>query len=158
MEWVVYILECGDSTLYVGVTNDLENRLAAHVAGKGARYTRGRAPLRVIHVEQAASRGEAQSREAAIRKLSRRKKLALATARHGDPRAPFLVERLDDPQDAWVLLQRGVARARNPATLEAAETDLGRAVALYGNTPSAPELVEARRALAGVRQQLRHSR
>jgi tetratricopeptide (TPR) repeat protein len=84
--------------------------------------------------------------------------LALATARHGDPRAPFLVERLDDPQDAWVLLQRGVARARNPATLEAAETDLGRAVALYGNTPSAPELVEARRALAGVRQQLRHSR
>ena len=84
--------------------------------------------------------------------------LALATARHGDPRAPFLVERLEEPQDAWALLRRGEERAKNPATLEAAETDLGRAVALYGITPSGPERLEAKRALAGVRQQLRHQR
>jgi predicted GIY-YIG superfamily endonuclease len=75
--WVVYILECADGTLYVGVTNDLERRVAAHAAGKGARYTRGRSPLRVVHVEAAPTRGDAQRREAAIRRLSREAKRAL---------------------------------------------------------------------------------
>lgn len=67
--WVVYILRCGDGTLYTGITNDLDRRIAAHAAGKGARYTRGRAPLRVIHVEPAESKGEALRREAAIKRL-----------------------------------------------------------------------------------------
>lgn len=77
MGWFVYILECADRTLYVGVTNDVEKRVAAHASGKGARYTRGRSPLVVRHVEEAPTRGDAQKREAAIRKLSREKKLAL---------------------------------------------------------------------------------
>ena len=77
VEWVVYILECADRSLYVGVTNDLEKRVAAHTCGKGARYTRGRAPLVVRYVEEAATRGEAQRREAAIRRMTRSAKLAL---------------------------------------------------------------------------------
>ena len=77
MGWFVYILECSDRTLYVGVTNDVAKRVAAHECGKGARYTRGRAPLVVRHVEEVATRADAQKREAAIRKLSRAKKLAL---------------------------------------------------------------------------------
>ncbi len=87
MPWVVYVLECADRTLYVGVTNDLEKRLAAHEAGKGARYTRGRSPLRVRYTEEAPSRGEAQKREAAIRRLSRRAKLLLvgSTSRPASP-------------------------------------------------------------------------
>jgi putative endonuclease len=77
VSWLVYILECSDRSLYVGVTNDLEKRVAAHESGKGARYTRGRSPLVVRHVEEAPSRAAAQKREAAIRRLSRRQKLAL---------------------------------------------------------------------------------
>jgi predicted GIY-YIG superfamily endonuclease len=75
--WLVYVLECADRTLYVGVTNDLSKRLKAHREGKGARYTRGRAPLVVRYTEAAAGRGAALAREAAIRKLSRERKLAL---------------------------------------------------------------------------------
>ena len=77
MGWFVYILECADRSLYVGVTNDVAKRLAAHESGKGARYTRGRAPLVVRHVEDAPTRADAQKREAAIRRLTRAKKLAL---------------------------------------------------------------------------------
>jgi putative endonuclease len=81
VRWLVYILECGDRSLYVGVTNDLEKRLAAHQSGKGARYTRGRGPLVVRYVEKAATRAAAQSREAAIRKLGRAGKEALCARR-----------------------------------------------------------------------------
>jgi putative endonuclease len=77
VRWVVYILECGDGTLYVGVTNDLEKRVAAHASGKGARYTRGRAPLSVRYVEDAGTRSDALKREAAIRRMTRTAKLAL---------------------------------------------------------------------------------
>lgn len=80
MPWLVYILECADKTLYVGVTNDLEKRVAAHASGKGARYTRGRAPLVVRYTEEAPTRADAQKREHAIRRLSREKKLALCAA------------------------------------------------------------------------------
>ena len=78
--WVVYLLECGDRSLYVGVTNDLGRRLAAHASGRGARYTRGRGPLVLRWSEPAAGKSQALSREAAIRKLSRREKLALIGA------------------------------------------------------------------------------
>jgi predicted GIY-YIG superfamily endonuclease len=78
--WLVYVLECRDRTLYTGVTNDLDRRLEAHAKGRGARYTRGRAPFVVRYVESMPSKGAALSREAAIKKLSRRRKLALAEA------------------------------------------------------------------------------
>lgn len=69
--WFTYLLECADGTYYCGITNDLAGRLAAHNAGKGARYTRGRGPCRVVHVERFPSKGDALRREAAIKKLER---------------------------------------------------------------------------------------
>ncbi len=52
LKWTLYILECADGSLYTGITNDIEKRLAAHIAGKGAKYTRGRAPLKLVHSEK----------------------------------------------------------------------------------------------------------
>ena len=75
--WVLYILKCSDQTLYTGITNNLENRLLAHQMGKGAKYTRGRTPLDLIHAENFHSRSDAAKREAAIKKLSRANKLKL---------------------------------------------------------------------------------
>lgn len=77
VRWCVYLLRCGDGTLYAGVTNDLERRLAAHRAGRGARYTRGRGPLEVVHTESKRTRSAALRREAALKRLKRVEKLAL---------------------------------------------------------------------------------
>jgi putative endonuclease len=88
VRWLVYLLRCADGTLYCGMTNDLERRLAAHRAGRGARYTRGRAPLELLHVERARGRGDALRREAAWKRLPRIEKLrriAVATAAAGAP-------------------------------------------------------------------------
>ena len=76
MRWCVYLIRCGDGTLYAGITNDLDKRLAAHRAGRGARYTRGRGPLEVVHVEKKRTRSAALRREAAIKRLKRHEKLA----------------------------------------------------------------------------------
>jgi putative endonuclease len=78
--WIVYILRCGDGSLYTGVTNNLARRLLRHRAGKGGAYTRSRLPVRLVYTERRASRGAAQSREAAIKRLPRVAKLALARA------------------------------------------------------------------------------
>jgi predicted GIY-YIG superfamily endonuclease len=48
VHWIVYILECADGSLYTGITKDLDRRLAEHAAGKGARYTTGRGPFRLV--------------------------------------------------------------------------------------------------------------
>lgn len=77
MDWTVYILECADGTLYCGVTNNLERRLSQHNAGKGAKYTMRRSPVRVVYHEPAADRSASQKREAAIKKLTRLQKLDL---------------------------------------------------------------------------------
>ena len=77
MRWCVYLLRCGDGTLYAGITNDLEKRVAAHRAGRGARYTRGRGPLQVVHIEAKRTRSAALRREAALKQLDRAQKLAL---------------------------------------------------------------------------------
>ncbi len=73
----VYILECGDGTLYTGWTTDLKRRLSEHNAGKGAKYTRSRRPVRLRYYEEFATKEEAMRREAAIKRLSRRDKLNL---------------------------------------------------------------------------------
>ena len=73
-----YILLCADGTLYTGWTNDLQKRLAAHNAGRGAKYTRGRRPVTLLYSEECASKREAMSREAAIKKLSHERKLLLS--------------------------------------------------------------------------------
>jgi putative endonuclease len=76
--YLVYILECADGSLYTGITNDLEKRLIAHNSGKnGARYTRGRRPVRLVYSEGCKDRGDALKREAVLKKLSRAEKLRL---------------------------------------------------------------------------------
>ena len=59
MSWTVYILECADSSLYTGITTDLVRRIAEHEMGKGARYTHGRGPFRLVHQELHKNREEA---------------------------------------------------------------------------------------------------
>jgi putative endonuclease len=75
--WHVYLLRCGDGTLYAGATNDLSARLVRHAAGKGARYTRSRLPVELAWSVRVRDRGSALRREAAVKKLSRAEKLAL---------------------------------------------------------------------------------
>ena len=77
MPWTVYMLECADKTLYTGITNDLGRRMAEHAEGKGARYTKGRGPFRLVYQETCAGRAEASRREIAIKSLHRAKKLRL---------------------------------------------------------------------------------
>ena len=77
MNWVVYVLECADKSLYTGITTNLERRLAEHAAGKGAKYTQGRGPFRLVYRETCQGRAEASRRETAIKLLARGKKLQL---------------------------------------------------------------------------------
>ncbi len=75
--WFVYLLRCGDGTLYAGITNDLKARLAAHRSGRGAKYTRGRGPLEIVHVERRRGKAAALRREHALKRMRRAEKLAL---------------------------------------------------------------------------------
>jgi len=75
--WCVYMLECADGSLYTGMTNDLEQRLASHQEGKGAKYTRARLPVKLVYHEPANNRSAAARREYQIKKLSAAKKRAL---------------------------------------------------------------------------------
>lgn len=78
MSWTVYLLRCGDGSLYTGITNNLARRLARHRAGTASAYTRSRRPLRLVYEEDQPSRSAALRREAAVKRLPRRAKLALA--------------------------------------------------------------------------------
>ena len=75
--WQVYILRCGDGSLYTGISNDLSKRIQAHNEKRGARYTRARLPVTLVFQEEADSRSLASQREIAIKKLTRAQKLAL---------------------------------------------------------------------------------
>lgn len=75
--WVCYLLRCADDTLYCGITNDLEKRIAAHNSGTAAKYTRSRGPVVLVFVEPCADRSSASKRELSIKQLSRLQKLAL---------------------------------------------------------------------------------
>jgi len=77
MTWSVYLLRCGDGTLYCGIALDVEARLKQHQEGKGAKYTRGRGPLKLVYREACDSKAEALRRECQIKQLPRRRKLAL---------------------------------------------------------------------------------
>ena len=76
-QWCVYILECGDGSLYTGITDDLPRRIKAHEAGKGAKYTRGRGPLKLRYKELLQSHSDALRREHQIKALKRMDKLRL---------------------------------------------------------------------------------
>mgnify|MGYP002355942901 CR=1 FL=1 len=73
------MLECIDGSFYTGWTTDLANRLGAHNAGRGAKYTRSRLPVRLVYSENFSEKGDALRRECAIKKLSRSEKLSLIT-------------------------------------------------------------------------------
>ena len=75
--WYLYILRCRDGSLYTGITDDVQRRLAAHRAGKGAKYTRGRGPLELVHSEICGSHSDALKRELAIKALTKTEKLKL---------------------------------------------------------------------------------
>ena len=70
----VYVLECADGTFYTGYTTDVERRVAEHDSGEGAKYTRGRTPVDLVHAEGFASRSAAMAREHEVKALSRRQK------------------------------------------------------------------------------------
>ena len=72
--WYLYILRCGDDTLYTGITTDVQRRLADHRAGKGAKYTRGRAPLELVYEENCGTHSDALKRELAVKALPRAEK------------------------------------------------------------------------------------
>ena len=75
--WYLYILRCGDGSLYTGITTDVPRRLEAHRQGKGAKYTRGRAPLILCYQEKCGTHSEALKRELAVKALTRAEKEAL---------------------------------------------------------------------------------
>jgi putative endonuclease len=77
----VYIVRCADNTLYTGWAVDVERRVKAHNAGRGARYTRMHGPVELVYTEEVLTRGDALRRERAIKRFPRAKKLALCAAR-----------------------------------------------------------------------------
>ena len=75
--WYLYILRCGDGSLYTGITTDVEKRLEAHRLGRGAKYTRGRGPLKLVYKEACGDHSAALRREIEIKDLTREEKLKL---------------------------------------------------------------------------------
>ena len=77
MKNVTNILKCSDNSLYTGWTNDIKHRLKMHNEGKGAKYTRGRGPVELVYLEEFDTKQEAMSKEAKIKRLTRKEKLLL---------------------------------------------------------------------------------
>lgn len=75
--WKLYILRCGDGSLYTGITTDVEKRLEVHRSGKGAKYTRGRGPLELVYSEECGDHSAALRRELEIKALPREEKKKL---------------------------------------------------------------------------------
>lgn len=77
MSWTVYMLKCGDGSLYTGITTDMARRLAEHQSGNGAKYTRARLPVELVYTEPQETQGTATKREMEIKTWSRAEKRAL---------------------------------------------------------------------------------
>lgn len=86
--WQVYIILCDDNSLYTGITTDVARRFRQHLAGRGAKYFRGRKPLQVVYQETGHSRSSAAGREALIKAMNRTDKVKLVSA--GTDNAQFL--------------------------------------------------------------------
>jgi putative endonuclease len=78
--WWVYVVRCADGTLYTGASTDPDRRLAQHNAGTASKYTRSRRPVALVYRERRRGRSDALKREAALKALPRRAKLALLGA------------------------------------------------------------------------------
>ena len=74
-EWIVYLAQCSDDSLYCGITNNLENRLAAHNSGRGAKYTRSRRPVTVVGVSSKMIKSDALKLEYRVKRVPAEKKL-----------------------------------------------------------------------------------
>lgn len=72
-----YIIECRDKSLYTGWTTDIGKRIAAHNAGKGAKYTKSRRPVKLLYIEEHETKSDAMKREYAIKRMTRQEKLAM---------------------------------------------------------------------------------
>lgn len=72
--WKLYMLRCGDGSIYTGIAVDVQQRLTMHRSGKGAKYTRGRGPLELCYVEECGTHSDALKRELAVKALSRQEK------------------------------------------------------------------------------------
>lgn len=79
--WFVYLLRCGDGSLYCGIARDVEARIATHASGKGARYTRGRGPFEKLATRRCVSHGDALRLELAVKRLPRAEKERLVDTR-----------------------------------------------------------------------------
>ena len=75
--WIVYIIRCQDQSLYIGITTNLKKRLEKHQSGKGAKYTRGRGPFKLVYTESYPNRSQATKREYSLKNLSHSKKMYL---------------------------------------------------------------------------------
>ena len=87
-QWVVYLVQCSDKSLYCGITNDLENRLAAHNSGKGAKYTRSRRPVTLVGTSSEMTKSDALKLEYRVKQVPSNKKeveLTKKDDRQGDP-------------------------------------------------------------------------
>ncbi|MEY4730684.1 MAG: hypothetical protein RL020_1842 [Pseudomonadota bacterium] len=80
MSWWCYILQCADGTLYTGITNDFDKRMAAHNAGTASKYTRVRLPITPVYREASENRSVASKREAQIKRLTRQQKIDLISS------------------------------------------------------------------------------
>lgn len=76
-----YIVQCSDGSLYTGWTNDLEKRIKAHNAGKGAKYTKSRRPVVLVYYEEFSTKEEAMHREWEIKRMSRQQKMKMIGSR-----------------------------------------------------------------------------
>jgi len=119
MDWV-YMLECGDGSLYTGWTNDLARRLAAHQSGRGAKYTRGRAPVRLVYAEQCTDKSAALRREAAVKALPRARKLELARQWETEEKAMAVAM---DSQEARRRMEEGRLYLPGDEAIMAEQTD-----------------------------------
>ena len=75
--WFVYIVRCSDDSLYTGVSNNVDKRIATHNSGKGAKYTRARLPVNLVYSKDMETVSLAMKEEYRIKKLSRKEKLKL---------------------------------------------------------------------------------
>lgn len=76
-KWYVYILECSDGSLYTGITNDVQKRLKQHNDGKGAKYTKGRGPLKLLKTFEFENKSLAAKEEYRIKQLTKKQKIEL---------------------------------------------------------------------------------
>jgi putative endonuclease len=84
MSWQVYIVLCSDNTLYTGITTDLQRRFSQHASGRGAKYFRGRQPVKVVYQESGHSRSTASKRELEIKTLARDDKRILLSSERNE--------------------------------------------------------------------------